>query len=131
LEQSKRHPGETLVVVTYGMGVHWALNAAKQFEGSVEIIDLRTLAPLDELTIFETVKKHGTCIVLTEEPVQDSFAESLAGRISKQCWQYLDAPIEVVGAMNLPAVPLNYELEKAMLPSADKLATVIDNLLSY
>jgi len=123
--------GNTLCVITYGMGVHWALNAAKKFEGSVEIIDLRTLAPLDELTIFDTVKKHNKCIVLTEEPVQDSFAESLAGRISKQCWEYLDAPVEVVGAMNLPAVPLNYRLEQEMLPSAEKLATAIDDLLSY
>jgi len=123
--------GNTLCVITYGMGVHWALNAAKQFEGCVEIIDLRTLAPLDEIMIFDTVKKHGKCIVLTEEPVQDSFAESLTGRISKQCWEYLDAPVEVVGAMNLPAVPLNYGLEKAMLPSAEKLAIVIEDLLNY
>lgn len=123
--------GNTLCIITYGMGVHWALNAAKQFEGCIEIIDLRTLAPLDEQAIFATVNKHGKCIVLTEEPVQDSFAESLAGRISKQCWENLDAPVEVVGAMNLPAVPLNYRLEKEMLPSAEKLATVIDDLLSY
>ncbi len=123
--------GNTLCVITYGMGVHWALNAAKQFEGCIEIIDLRTLAPLDEVTIFETVKRHGKCIVLTEEPVQDSFAESLAGRISKHCWEYLDAPIEVVGAMNLPAVPLNYGLEKTMLPSAEKLAKVMDELINY
>lgn len=123
--------GNTLCVITYGMGVHWALNAAKQFEGCIEIIDLRTLAPLDEQAIFSSVKKHNKCIVLSEEPVQDSFAESLAGRISKHCWEYLDAPVEVVGAMNLPAVPLNYGLEKAMLPSADKLALVINDLLNY
>jgi len=123
--------GNTLCIITYGMGVHWALNAAKQFEGSIEIIDLRTLAPLDEDAIFSSVKKHNKCIVLTEEPVQDSFAESLAGRISKHCWEHLDAPVEVVGAMNLPAVPLNYGLEKAMLPSAEKLAIVIRDLLNY
>lgn len=122
--------GESCCVITYGMGVYWAKAAAKNFAGKVEIVDLRTLFPLDEELIFTTVKKHGKCLVLTEEQQENSFAESLAGRVSKACFRYLDAPVEVLGALNLPAVPMNIVLEKAMLPNADKVSQKIEELLS-
>ncbi len=121
----------TLTVITYGMGVYWAKNAAKNFEGRVEVIDLRTLFPLDEEAIFNSVKKHNKCIVLTEEPVNNTFAQSIAGRIQQNCFEYLDAPVQVIGAANVPAIPLNSTLEATMLPNADKVATVIENLLIY
>ena len=123
--------GESVCVITYGMGVYWAKAAAKAFAGRVEIVDLRTLFPLDEELIFSTVKKHGKCLVLTEEQQNNSFAEALAGRISKACFQYLDAPVEVMGAMNLPAVPLNTGLEAAMLPNATKVSDKLQELFSY
>ncbi|MBK6825553.1 MAG: tungsten formylmethanofuran dehydrogenase [Chitinophagaceae bacterium] len=122
--------GETCVVITYGMGVYWAKAAAKHFPGQVEIVDLRTLYPLDEALVFERVKKHGKCLVLTEEQQRNSFAEALAGRISKHCFQYLDAPVEVMGALNLPAVPMNMGLEQAMLPNEMKTVAILDQLLS-
>ena len=128
-DSQKEQP--TLTIITYGMGVYWASNAAKNFEGRVEIIDLRTLAPLDENRIFESVKKHNRCIVLTEEPVQNSFAQSIAARISDTCFRYLDAPVKVVGAENMPAIPLNSVLEETMLPNAEKLKIQIDQLLRY
>lgn len=123
--------GESVCVITYGMGIYWAKAAAKNFTGQIEIIDLRTLFPLDEHLIFSAVKKHGKCLVLTEEQQNNSFAEALAGRISKECFQYLDAPVEVLGALNLPAVPLNIVLEKAMLPNADKVIEKLEILLGY
>ena len=113
--------GESCCIITYGMGVYWAAAAAKQFDGAVEIIDLRTLYPLDEELIFSTVKKHGKCLVLTEEQQNNSFAEALAYRITYNCFQWLDAPVEVLGALNLPAVPMNMGLEEAMLPNASKV----------
>ena len=122
--------GESCVVITYGMGVYWAKAAAKNFNRQVEIVDLRTLYPLDEELIYERVKLHGKCLVLTEEQQNNSFAEALAGRISKNCFQSLDAPVEVLGALNLPAVPMNMGLEKAMLPDADKVTTVLQQLLA-
>lgn len=121
----------TLTIITYGMGVYWASNAAKQFDNQIEIIDLRTLAPLDENRVFESVKKHSRCIVLTEEPVNNSFAQSLAARINEHCFRYLDAPVKVVGAKNLPAIPINSELEKEMLPNREKLIKEIEQLLKY
>ncbi|RYZ19661.1 MAG: tungsten formylmethanofuran dehydrogenase [Chitinophagaceae bacterium] len=123
--------GESCCVITYGMGVYWAKAAAKQFAGRVEVIDLRTLFPLDEELIYNTVRRHGKCLVLTEEQQNNSFAEALAGRISKNCFRSLDAPVEVLGALNLPAVPLNMSLEAAMLPSAAKVAERLEQLLSY
>lgn len=123
--------GKTLTVITYGMGVYWAKNAAKEFPGQVEIIDLRTIVPLDEEAIFNSVKRHSKCIVLTEEPVNNSFAQSIASRIQKNCFNSLDAPVEVIGAENLPAIPLNSTLEKTMLPNAEKLAVAIRDLLKY
>jgi 2-oxoisovalerate dehydrogenase E1 component len=121
----------TAVVITYGMGVYWAMEASKSFEGRVEILDLRTLNPIDWDGIISSVKKHNRAFVLTEEPLMNSFAESLAGRISKECFEILDAPVQTLGAANLPAIPLNVELEKQMLPSAEKVKKVLKELLEY
>ncbi len=122
--------GESCCVITYGMGVYWALAAAKKLEGKVEVIDLRTLFPLDEELIYTTVKKHGKCLILSEEQQNNSFAEALAGRISKACFKFLDAPVEVLGALNIPAVPMNTILEDAMLPNAKKVEERIKILLA-
>ncbi len=123
--------GESCCIVTYGMGVYWAMAAAQSFNQRVEIIDLRTLFPLDEEYVFEAVKKHGKCLLLTEEQQNNSFMEALAARISKACFRYLDGPIEVLGALNIPAVPMNIELEKAMLPNAQKVAERLSELLEH
>ena len=121
----------TLTIVTYGMGVYWAKNAAKNFPGRIEIIDLRTLVPLDEKTILSSVKKHARCLVVTEEPVPNSFAQSIAGMISEKCFEFMDAPVRVIGSENLPAIPLNSTLEATMLPNADKVAKIMKELLDY
>ena len=121
--------GNTLSIITYGMGVYWAKNASKNFPGSVEIVDLRTLNPLDEETVMASVRKHGKCIVLTEEPLQNSFAQALSGKISELCFQSLDAPLKSIGAKPLPAVALNMILEKAMLPNAEIVSEEIGKLL--
>jgi 2-oxoisovalerate dehydrogenase E1 component len=123
--------GNTLCIITYGMGVHWALNASKNYEGQVEIIDLRTLNPLDIEMVYSTVKKHGKCIVLTEETISNSFAESLAGRISTECFQYMDAPVKIIGSVNTPAIPLNSTLEFAMLPNVSMVEEAIEEMLNY
>ncbi len=129
--EEEMRKSNSLTIITYGMGVYWAKTASKQFPGSIEIVDLRTLNPLDYETVKTSVERHGKALVLTEEPLMNSFAESLAGRISKDCFQKLDAPVYTLGAANLPAIPLNVELEKMMLPNADKVATMIEELLNY
>ena len=128
--QEELSKGETCCIISYGMGVYWSKAAAKKFNGKIELIDLRTLFPLDEELIFATVKKHGKCLIVSEEQQNNSFAEALSGRISKACFKYLDAPVEVLGALNLPAVPMNTILENAMLPNAEKVANRIEQLLN-
>ena len=128
-ENSEIEKGRTMLIVTYGMGVYWAKDAVKNFAGRVEIIDLRTLIPLDENLVFERVKLHGKCLVLTEEQINNSFAEAFAHRISKNCFQYLDAPVEAMCSLNLPAVPINLILEKEMLPNSEKLSKKIEEML--
>jgi 2-oxoisovalerate dehydrogenase E1 component len=123
--------GETCVVITYGMGVYWAKAAAKKFDQQIEIVDLRSLYPLDETLITERVKLHGKCLIITEEQKNNSFAEALAGRIANNCFSYLDAPVEVIGALNAPAIPMNAGLEDAVLPNADKVAEVLKKLMAY
>ncbi len=122
---------ETVTVITYGMGVHWALNASVSMKEQVEIVDLRTLYPLDEATIFKSVRKAKKCLVVTEEPVNNSFARSLAGRIQEACFRDLDAPVMVIGSENLPAIPLNSTLEQTMIPNAEKVKVKLEELLSY
>ena len=100
--------GNSMVVITYGMGVYWANTAAKSHKGKIEIIDLRTLVPLDRKAIFNSVRKHNKCLLVTEEPTGFGFAQALAGEIQQECFKSLDAPVRVIGAENMPAIPLNY-----------------------
>lgn len=130
-EALKVENGESVLVVTYGMGVHWAQNAAKQFEGCVEVLDLRTIYPLDEAKIYELSKKHGKILVLTEESVNCSFAQTVAARIQENCFEWLDAPVKTIGSENMPAIPLNSTLEQTMIPSAEKVRQALKDLLDY
>ncbi|MFN8300964.1 MAG: thiamine pyrophosphate-dependent enzyme [Saprospiraceae bacterium] len=123
--------GNTLGIVTYGMGVHWAINAAAGYQGRVEVLDLRTLAPLDETAMFDLARRHGRVLVVTEEPVHNSFAQSLAARIGEHCFRWLDAPVRTIGAADMPAVPLNATLEAEMIPSIEKVADAIESLLKW
>lgn len=123
--------GESCVVITYGMGVHWTRNATKDLPGQVEILDLRTLQPVDWEAIISSIRRHGKALFLTEEALENSYSESLAGRAAQECFRFLDAPIMTLGAANSPAVPLNSTLEKTMLPNAEKVKAKIEELLNW
>ena len=123
--------GNSMVVITYGMGVYWANSAAKSHKGKIEIIDLRTLVPLDRKAIFNSVRKHNKCLLVTEEPTGFGFAQALAGEIQQECFESLDAPVRVIGAENMPAIPLNSTLEATMIPNAEKVEGVMKELLGY
>jgi 2-oxoisovalerate dehydrogenase E1 component len=123
--------GESMCIITYGMGVHWALEAAKQFEGQITVVDLRSLVPLDEDLIYKTVKAHGRCLVVTEDTLSNSFAQTIAARIQEHCWTFLDAPVRTIGSRDMPAIPLNEVLEKEMILSIHQVAESMNDLLSY
>lgn len=123
--------GESVGVITYGMGVYWSLNASKDFAGKVEVLDLRTLAPYDKEAIISLAKRHGKILIVTEETRTNSFAEALAGVISEAAFQSLDAPVQIIGSEDIPAVPLNMGMESVMLPNAQKVKEKLRWLLGY
>lgn len=122
---------ESCVIITYGMGVYWSLEATKSFEGRVEIIDLRTLNPLDFDKINEVSKNHGKVMLVTEESIEASFTLGLAGRIQRDNFKSLDAPVSIVGSVDTPAIPLNSILEATLLPNADKVREALSDLLDF
>ena len=130
-EASAITAGETAVVVTYGMGVYWAQKAAKAFAGQISILDLRTLAPWDRAAVMAEATTHGRVLVLTEECSSPSFAQSVQGAIAEECFEFLDAPVQLMGAVNVPAIPLNTTLEQTMLPNAEKVEGALRSLLAY
>ncbi len=129
----KQEEEETLSIITYGMGVHWAMNASEELavQDKIEVVDLRTLHPLDYDAVFKSVKKCGKCLVVTEEPSENSFSRALQGRIQEECFQQLDAPVMIIGSENMPAIPLNSVLEQTMIPSVEKVKAKIKVLLDY
>ena len=129
----KQESKETISIITYGMGVHWAMNASKELglQDQIEVVDLRTLHPLDYETVFNSVKKCGKCLIVTEEPSENSFSRALQGRIQEACFKELDAPVMLIGSENMPAIPLNSILEQTMIPSTKKVKLKILELQSY
>jgi 2-oxoisovalerate dehydrogenase E1 component len=123
--------GESCVIITYGRGIYWSLEATKAFEGRVEIIDLRTLNPLDHELINAVAQKHGKVLLVTEESVEASFTLGLAGRIQRDNFKYLDAPVSIVGSVDTPAIPLNSILEAELLTNSEKVKTALGDLLNY
>ena len=123
--------GQSCVIITYGRGVYWSLEATKEFAGKVEIIDLRTLNPLDHDAMNEAVRRHGKAMLVTEESTEASFTLGLAGRIQRDNFKALDAPISIVGSVDTPAIPLNSALEAALLTNANKVKEALATLLNY
>jgi 2-oxoisovalerate dehydrogenase E1 component len=123
--------GTSCTIITYGMGVYWSIKAAKAFEGQIEIIDLRTLNPLDMETVNNSARKHGKVMLVTEESIEASFTLGLAGRIQRDNFKFLDAPVAIVGSVDTPAIPLNSILEAELLPNADKVEGALNHLLAY
>jgi 2-oxoisovalerate dehydrogenase E1 component len=130
-DQTAIEKGESCVVITYGRGVYWTLEASKSFEGKVEILDLRTLNPLDTDKINEVAKTHGKVMLVTEESTEASFTLGLAGRIQRDNFKFLDAPISIVGSVDTPAIPLNSTLEAALLTNSEKVRTALGDLLNF
>lgn len=108
--------GTDLTIVTYGLGVHWAIDALKEMGNiSADLVDLRTLAPLDTETIYNSVKKTGKVIVLHEDTLTGGIGGEIATLINENCFEYLDAPVVREGSLDTP-VPMNADLELNFLP---------------
>ena len=123
--------GESIGIISYGRGIYWSLEAMNDYKGQIELLDLRSLNPLDHEAMNTLCKKHSHIIIVTEESEECSFALGLAGRLQRDNFTFLDAPIEIVGSLDTPAIPLNSDLELALLPNADKIKKAIDKTLKF
>ncbi len=121
--------GEDLTIVTYGMGVHWASEISNEIEYSIEIIDLRTLIPLDKEIIFKSVKKTGKAIVLHEDCMTGGFGADISSLISEYCFEHLDAPVLRCSSLDTP-VPFSNNLEINFLANS-RLKQKIIQLINY
>jgi len=132
-EASSEHisKGTSIGVITYGRGVYWSAEAAASFDGQVEILDLRSINPLDIDVMTALCERHSKILLVTEESIENTFTLGLAGRLQRLCFKNLDAPIEIVASVDAPAIPLNSDLEAAMLPNANKVKAAIEKLLNY
>ena len=129
-----RHEGADLTIVTYGNTTHLCLNVAKKLKedgvGSVEVIDLRSIVPLDKETIFESVKKTSKVLVVHEDKVFSGFGAEIAASIGSEMFRYLDAPVQRLGSTFTP-VGFNVILEKAILPNEAKIYSAAKDLIEY
>ena len=122
--------GSRLTVVTYGLGVHWATALAAQLpDADLEIIDLRTLIPWDQETVFQSVQKTGRCLVLHEDTLTGGFGGEIAATIAEKMFRWLDAPVVRVGSMDTP-VPFNRGLEE-MFFANHQLRSKVMEVLEY
>ncbi|MBM3452090.1 MAG: tungsten formylmethanofuran dehydrogenase [Bacteroidetes bacterium] len=123
--------GNSCCVITYGRGVYWTKTASEKFENQVEIVDLRSLNPIDMELINNTVRKHSKVLLVTEESVEATYTLGLAGRIQRDNFEEIDAPIMIVGSVDTPAIPLNSSLEEEILTNATKVEVKLKELLEY
>ena len=124
--------GDSLTLISYGQGVHWILNTLKlpEFENiSVDVIDLRSLQPLDTETIYASVKKTGKVIILQEDTMFGGIASDLSAMITENCFTYLDAPVKRVASLETP-VPFAANLEKDFLP-VDRFIVALREILAF
>ena len=125
----RRH-GHHLSVLTYGNTVHHCLEAAERFSQDVEVVDLRSLNPLDEQTILDSVAKTNRCLIVHEDKLFGGFGGELVSLINEKCFESLDAPVRRLGAAFTP-VGFHRTLEKAILPNTEKIATAMRDLLAW
>jgi len=123
------HDGTDLSVITYGAGVHWTNALIDEMHVSIDLIDLRTLCPMDKDMIIESVKKTGRVIVLCEDNITGSVASDIAAFIGETCFKYLDAPVMRLGSIDTP-IPFEKSLEQNYLP-VGRFKQVVEELMSF
>jgi 2-oxoisovalerate dehydrogenase E1 component beta subunit len=125
--------GNDVTIVAYGSAVHMALDAADQLAAtgiSVEVLDIRTLVPFDEATVFASVRKTGRVVIAHEAVLTGGFGGEIAARIAQHCFEWLDAPIQRVAAFDAPT-PFAPTLEQAVLPNAATIKAAVEKALRY
>lgn len=127
-------PGRDLSVFGYGLALVYAAQAAEQLAEAgidAEVVDLRTLRPLDKPTILESVRKTGKALIVYEDNQFGGFGAEVAAVLAQDAFQYLDAPVMRLGGPEVPASPFAKPLEEWFMPSVDKISAAIRNLADY
>jgi 2-oxoisovalerate dehydrogenase E1 component beta subunit len=126
--------GDDLSVVTYGLMLHHCLEAADKLRGegvSVEVVDLRTLRPLDEDTVLRSARKTGKVLVVHEDTKALGMGAEVAALVSERAFEYLDGPVMRLAGPEVPAMPYSPPLEAAFMPDTEKIADAMRRLASY
>jgi 2-oxoisovalerate dehydrogenase E1 component beta subunit len=126
--------GTDVSVFCYGLMVHYAAEAAKTLEAegvSVEIVDLRTVYPLDREAIVASARKTGKCLVLYEDNFSVSIGSEVAALIADEAWQWLDGPVKRLGGLDVPAMPYAPAMEEAFMPNPEKIARALRDLAAF
>ncbi len=130
-----KRPGSDITVVTYGMMLHYALEAAAQMQESaeveVEVVDLRTIRPLDRETILQSVRKTGKVLIVHEDNLTGGIGGEIAALIAEHAFEYLDGPILRLAGPDIPAMPFASALEHAFLPSSERIVAKLHELAAY
>ena len=128
------HPGERITVIAYGLMAHYALEAADRVADdgiTVEVVDLRTLRPLDTETVLESVRKTGKCLIVYEDNEFGGYGAEVAAIVADQAFEYLDGPVTRVAGPEVPAMPYNHVLEDWFMISPTRIAEAIRKLAAY
>ena len=128
------HPGSQVTVIAYGLMAHYALEAADRVaeDGiSVEVIDLRTLRPLDRETVLDSVRKTGKCLIVYEDNRFGGYGAEVAAIVAEEAFDYLDGPVTRIAGPEVPGVPYNHVLEDWFMVSPEKIADGIRKLAAY
>jgi 2-oxoisovalerate dehydrogenase E1 component len=121
--------GNTISIITYGQAVHWALEEIETQKISADILDLRTLQPLDSEAIFKSVKKTGKVLILQEDSLFGGIASDIAAMVGEHCFEYLDAPVKRVASLDMP-IPFAVNLEDLYLPK-NRFKLALKELIAY
>ena len=122
--------GNEATIISWGEMLHRSIDAVKNINADVDIIDLRTIIPLDKETIFSSIKKTGKCLIVHEDQITSGFGAEISATILENCFQFLDAPIVRVATTDIP-IPYNVELMESVIPSVEKIKIELEKLLKY
>jgi 2-oxoisovalerate dehydrogenase E1 component beta subunit len=127
------HPGTQISVFAYGLMAHYALEAADRVADdiSVEVVDLRTLRPLDNETVLESVRKTGKCLIVYEDNRFGGYGAEVAALVAEEAFDYLDGPVTRIAGPDVPGVPYNHALEDWFMVSPEKIEAAIRKLAAY
>ena len=129
-----KRQGTDITIVSYGLTLHYCLEAAEQISGegvSVEVVDLRTLTPLDTETVLESVKKTGKLLIVHEDNITGGVGAEIAALVAEQAFEYLDGPISRLCGPDIPTMPFALNLEEAYMPDTKKVVQALRKLAAY